>query len=62
VKGAVPLFEIRGRAIARVIHRGQVLAAILDPVDRSADMLGGKRDQEVLRIELEAGELGIHYN
>src|ERR1700747_1333632 len=41
--------------LARVIHRGQVLTAVLDPADRATDMPGGKRDEEVLWIELAAG-------
>jgi hypothetical protein len=38
-----------------MVHRGQVLAPVLDPADRAADMPGGKRDQEILGIELAAG-------
>ena len=41
--------------LARVVHRDQVLAPVLEPADRASDMPGGKRDQEVLGIELAAG-------
>ena len=39
---------------ARVIGRHQVLAAILDPFDRTADMAGRERDEEILGIKLAA--------
>ena len=39
---------------ARVIGRHQVLAAILDPFDRAADMAGRERDEKILGIELAA--------
>ena len=35
-------FAIR---LASMVDRGQVLAPVLDPADRAADMPGGKRDQ-----------------
>ena len=40
--------------LARVIGRHQMLAAILDPFDRAADMAGRERDEEILGIELAA--------
>ena len=40
--------------LARVIGRHQMLAAILDPFDRAADMARRERDEEILGIELAA--------
>ena len=40
--------------LARVIGRHQVLAAVLDPFHRAADVAGRERDQEILGIELAA--------
>ena len=40
--------------LARVVHRHQVLAAVLDPFHRALDVAGRERDQEILRIELAA--------
>ena len=40
--------------LARVVHRDQVLAPVLDPAHRAADMPRGERDQEILGIELAA--------
>ena len=40
--------------LARMVHRHQVLAAVLGPFHRPADMAGGERDEEILRIELAA--------
>src|SRR5262249_28911689 len=37
--------------LARMVHRRQVLAPVLEPADRSADMARGERDQEVLGID-----------
>ncbi len=41
--------------LARMVHRRQMLAPVLDPADRAADMPRGERDQIVLGIELAAG-------
>ena len=41
--------------LARVVHRRQMLAPVLEPADRAADMPRSERDQEVLGIELAAG-------
>src|SRR6516162_5108787 len=41
--------------LARMVHRGQMLAPVLEPADRTTDMPCGERDQEVLGIELAAG-------
>ena len=38
-----------------MVHRGQVLAPILDPANRAVNMPGGEWDQEILGIELAAG-------
>ncbi len=43
-----------GLRLARVVHRHQVLAPVLDPLHRPVDMARGERDQEVFRIELAA--------
>jgi hypothetical protein len=40
--------------LARVVGRHQVLAAILDPFHRPADVAGRERNQEILGIELAA--------
>ena len=40
--------------LARMVHRGQVLAPVLDPANRAADMPCRKRDQKILGIELAA--------
>ena len=40
--------------LARMVHRHQVLAPVLGPLDRPADMARGERDQKILRIELAA--------
>ena len=40
--------------LARVIGRHQMLAAILDPFDRAADMARRERDEKILGIELAA--------
>ena len=39
---------------AGVVHRHQVLAAVLDPLHRPPDMARGERNEEVLRVELAA--------
>ena len=41
--------------LARVLHRHQVLAAVLRPFHRPPGMPRGERNQKVLRIELAAG-------
>jgi hypothetical protein len=41
--------------LARMVHRGQMLAPVLQPADWPADMPRAERDQEVLRIELATG-------
>ena len=38
--------------LARMVGRDQVLAAILDPLHRTADQARRERDEEILRIEL----------
>jgi hypothetical protein len=40
--------------LTRVVHRCQMLAPVLEPADRAANMPRGERDQEVLGIELPA--------
>ena len=45
--------QLRGH-LARVVHRHQVFAPILDPADRPAQAARRERNEEVLRIELAA--------
>ena len=40
--------------LARVVHRHQVLAAVLGPLHRPVEMARRERDQEIFRIELAA--------
>ncbi len=40
--------------LAGMVHRHQVLAAVLDPLHRAVDVARRERDQEVLRVELAA--------
>src|SRR5439155_23509371 len=41
--------------LARMVHRNQVLAPILEPADRAADKPRPEREQTVLGIELASG-------
>src|SRR5207245_2052981 len=41
--------------LARMVHRRQMLAPVLEPADRAANMPRRERDQEVLGIELAPG-------
>ncbi len=40
--------------LARMVHRHQVLAPVLGPLDRTADVARRERNQEILGIELAA--------
>ena len=40
--------------LAGVVHRHQILAAVLDPLHRALDVARRERDEEILRIELAA--------